>query len=88
MNTRDPHGQGKSFCREMTVAHINDRRGAESVRVVFLESARFYKLPKAHPRFDKILGQVRDALATRRVVKVRLASPESDVIEDIHVSAQ
>jgi hypothetical protein len=70
----------------MTVAHIRDRKGAEYVKVAFLESARFYQLPKVHPSFDKILGQLRDAMVRRRVLKVRLASPDSDVIEDVHVS--
>lgn len=88
MNTPDPQVQGTPFCREMTVAHIRERKGAEYVQVVFLESARFYKLPKAHPSFDKILGLVREAMAIGRVLTVRLASPDSDVIENAHVAVQ
>ena len=84
MRTRDPHGQRKPFCREMTVAHIRELKEAEHVQVVFLESARFYKLPKGHPRFEKILGQLREAMAKRRVLSVELASPDSDVIEAVH----
>ena len=87
MSTPDPHEQGKSFCREMTVAHIRERKGAKYMEVVFLESARLYKLPKVQPSVDKIiLGQLRDAMAERRVVKVQLASPDSDVIEEVHLS--
>lgn len=86
MRTPDPHGQHKPFCREITVAHIRERKGAEYVEVVFLESARFYKLLKGHPSFEKILVQLRDALADRRPLNVVLASADSDVIEDVQVS--
>lgn len=63
----------------MTVASIRDRPGADSIRVAFLESARFYELPKSHPRFDRIVA----CLGEGRVVKVLLASIESGVIEDV-----
>jgi hypothetical protein len=67
----------------MTVGHIREPKGAEDVEVVFLESARFYKLPKAHRNFDRILGQLREAMTSHRLVKVRLTSPHGDVIEDV-----
>lgn len=86
MRTPDLHGQRLPFWREMTVADIREREAAEYVQVVFLESARFYKLPREHPSFEKILVQLRDALAKRRVVKVALVAPDSDVIEDVDVS--
>jgi hypothetical protein len=86
VNTPGPRGPRKPFCREMTVAHIRERKGAEYVEVVFLESARFHKLSKAHPSFDRILAQARTAMATRRVLKVWLVSSESDVIDDVHLS--
>ena len=70
------------FWREMTVAHLRDRK-AEHVEVIFLESARFHKLLRTHPNFDTMLGRLRSAAAKRSAVKVRLASPDSDVIEDV-----
>ena len=85
-STPNARGQGKPFFREMTAAHLRERKGAEHMEVVFLESARFYRLPKAQPSFDRILGLLRDAVAKRCVLKVQLASPDSDVIEDVHVS--
>jgi hypothetical protein len=69
--------------REMTVASIRESTGAEPVKVAFLESARFYKLSREHPGFARILEQLRGARASRRVLKVRLASLDSDVIQDV-----
>ena len=66
--------------REMTVATI---REAEPVKVAFLESARFYTLSREHPGFERILERLREARASRRVLKVRLASLDRDVIEDV-----
>ena len=67
----------------MTVAQIRDSEGAPFVEVVFLESARFYKLNRNHPAFDDLLRALRRGVATGNVVKVRFAAPESDVIEDV-----
>lgn len=61
----------------MTVARIRER--AESVQVAFLESARFYELPRSHPGFERILARLRQG----SVVKVRLPSLDSGVIEDV-----
>lgn len=69
--------------REMTVASLRERPGTEFVKVAFLESARFYELPRSHPGFDRILGQLRQALEQGRVLKVRLPSLDSGVIEDV-----
>lgn len=69
--------------REMTVASIREQPGADSIRVAFLESARFYELPRAHPDFDKVLARLREAKEQGRAVKVRLPSLASGVIEDV-----
>lgn len=66
--------------REMTVASL---REGEPVKVAFLESARFYTLSREHPGFERILERLREAKASRRPLKVRLASLDSDVIEDV-----
>ena len=65
----------------MTVARVRERPGADSIRVAFLESARFYELPKSHPDFDRIVACLREG----QVVKVQLASIESVIIEDVQV---
>jgi hypothetical protein len=77
---------GKPDYREMRVAHIRERKEADYVEVMFLESARIYKLPKKNSKCDEILRLLRDAIARERVVKVRFTSPESDVIEDVQGS--
>jgi hypothetical protein len=67
----------------MTVARVRARPGADGVEVMFLESARIYALRRTHPRFEAILALLRDDRASRRVMTVTLASPDSDVIEDV-----
>ncbi len=69
--------------REMTVAHIREPKGADYVEVMFLESARFYKLSGKNPAYDETLKLLRDALAKKRVLKVGVASVDSDLIEEI-----
>ncbi len=84
MSRGDPHGQGPAS-RALTVADIRDA-GSDHVEVLFLESARIYELRKSHPSLDLLLERLHAANAEQRVVKVRLASPDSDVIEDVDVS--
>ena len=67
----------------MTVANLRDAGSGDDVVVTFLESARFYRLSKAHPRFGELLAALRTSLAEARAVHVRLANPRSDVIEDV-----
>ena len=67
----------------MTVASIRERPGADSIRVAFLESARFYELPRAHPGFERMLACLREAREKGHAVKVRLPSVASGVIEDV-----
>jgi hypothetical protein len=75
--------QGRRQYREMTVAHIRELKGADHVEVVFLESARFYRLLKKNPTYDGVLTLLLDAMAKGRVLKVRCASPESDIIKEV-----
>jgi hypothetical protein len=71
------------FYREMTVAQIREGKGSADTVVAFLESARFYTLRRDNPRYGRIVNQLKDAMARRRVVNVRLASVDGDVIEDV-----
>ncbi len=66
----------------MRVAHIRKQRGPGFVEVIFLESARFYKLLGNNPAYEEILQLLRDAMKKGRVVKVEVASPDSDILED------
>ena len=76
--------------REMRVAHIRETEGAKYWEVMFLESARIYKLFKENPAYDEILGHLRAALAEKRAVRVRCAAMKSEVIEEVqaHNSTQ
>jgi len=76
-------GKKPALYREMTVAHIREQKGADFVEVVFLESARFYRLSRKNPRYAEALRRLRKALAKKRVVKVGIASLDSDMIEEI-----
>lgn len=82
MNVGRQTGEGQPFAREMTVARIRDR-GAHWTDVVFLESAQVYRLSKSHSRFDALLSRLRTAEAAKTPVTVFVASPSSDIIEDV-----
>ena len=83
MSKADQDRHGKRHYSEMTVAHIREQKGADSVEVVFLESARFYRLLRKNPVYDKVLRRLRDAMTKGHVLKVGIASQESDIIEDV-----
>jgi hypothetical protein len=67
----------------MTVAHLREREGADCVEVLFLESARFFRLCRSNPSHDHALRLLRDAVKSGRALKIRLSSPESEVIEEV-----
>ena len=73
----------KPFVREMTAADIREPKGADSIEVIFLESARFYRLRRNNAAFERILAMLRESVAKSRAVKVRFASIESDVIQNV-----
>jgi len=83
VRSRDRPQGSSGITREMTVAHVRPRPGEAFVEVLFLESPRLYRLTTGHPDFDRLLGLLRRAIAPRRVVKVHLASLDSDVIQDV-----
>ena len=67
----------------MTAVRLIDSDGTDSVEVIFLESAQFYRLPRKNPEFDSLVAVLHDAIEKGAAVKVRTASIASDVIEDI-----
>ena len=80
--TQRDKGDRSSF-RQMTVAQIREQNGEDHVQIVFLESARFYKLFRTNPQYDALLERLRSNLANGRSVQVRLTSPNNDIIEDV-----
>ena len=83
MSRSDAGRQETGVYREMRVAHIREGEGAKYWEVMFLESARIYKLFKENPAYGEILGRLEAALGKKGAVKVRCASAESDVIEEV-----
>ena len=71
--------------RELTVARVRGRDEADHVEVLFLESARIYRLLRERPDFDELLDRLRLAEGGG-TLRVELASPDSDVIEDVQMS--
>jgi hypothetical protein len=71
------------FYREMTVASVRERGGADDTQVAFLESARFYRLSKRHPAYARSLNLLREAQAAGRILSVGVASLDSDLIDDV-----
>jgi hypothetical protein len=67
----------------MTVAHIREDAQPDVVEVMFLESARFYRLPRSSPNFNALLERLREAEETQKQVDIALTSPGGDLIEDV-----
>jgi CRISPR/Cas system-associated endonuclease Cas1 len=65
----------------VTVAAIRERADRD-VDVMFLESARFYRLPRSHPRFDALLATLEHARDSEQRVQLEVSEPNGDVIED------
>lgn len=73
---------GAQSCR-MTVANIREAEATDYIEVVFLESARFYRLPKDRENFAKSLRLLKKALEANTPLMVDLASPNSEVILNV-----
>jgi hypothetical protein len=65
--------------REMTVARV--RTAGVDFEVMFFESARIYRLPRASPAFEETLRELRAAAASGARVRVLLTAPRSEAIE-------
>jgi len=73
----------KSQYREVTVAEIRELKHADYVEVIFLESARFYRLLKKNLKYEVILETLRKAQVDGAKVKVRSTFPDGDTIENV-----
>jgi hypothetical protein len=79
----EPGKRGKPYIHELTAADIREAKGAEYIEVIFLESVRFHRLLRNNAAFERILAMLRESVAKHRAVKVRFASIESDVIQNV-----
>jgi hypothetical protein len=83
MGQSDSQKQEERGFRAMTPAHVREPPATDYVEVVFLESARFYKLFKKNPAFNQIVNLLRDAMNENHTVQIRCTSPHGDVIEEV-----
>lgn len=80
---RNPDKKRIATFREMTAAHVREARGAEFAEIMFLESARIYKLFKKNSKYEEILKRLREAIAKERVLRVLLDQPNGGIIEGV-----
>ena len=83
MSTVDSRKKRTRYHRMMTVANIRRKKEDDSVIVVFLESARFYRLLKKNRAYGAIIQKLEKALSNRTPIRVGFASIESDIIEEV-----
>jgi len=67
----------------MTVANIRREEESDFVVVLFLESARFYRLLKKNRDYRIILQKIENALSDTEPLTVGFESIESDIIEEV-----
>lgn len=65
----------------MTVVKV--RVGAEHADVMFVESARIYRLLGSNPAYDEALRELTAAARSRRPVRVSFSEPNSEIIVDV-----
>jgi hypothetical protein len=83
MNRETSESAPQRYCRRMTVAHIRFGEHADYDEVMFLESARFYRLVKRRADYGSMLEKLRKAQTDALPVMVCFASFEADVIEEV-----
>ena len=65
--------------REFTVAGVRGSEDVDHVEVLFLESARIYRLEKTQPDFDKLVGRLREG----ERVRIAVVPPDGSAIKDV-----
>lgn len=79
-------GQGDAeerSVRELTVAAVREPPGADFVEVAFLESARFFRLPRKDPELAETLALLRAAQAAGHRLRVTFTAPHGDTIDGV-----
>jgi hypothetical protein len=63
---------------------VRSAAGPDHIEVLFLQSARIYRLLTGRPGFDAALRTLQNAEAEGGTVVIGLDSLDSDVIEEVH----
>jgi len=69
--------------RALTIAHVRQRSPTADVEVMFLESARIYRLPISRPHFESVLAQLTTAKDRDQRVLVHFSADDSGAIDDV-----
>jgi hypothetical protein len=69
--------------RDLTVANVRDRPGTGFVEVMFLESARIFRVSRSHERFGELLSKLQKAADGRRALRVSFAAANGGEIDDV-----
>ncbi|NTU90438.1 MAG: hypothetical protein HGB29_02600 [Chlorobiaceae bacterium] len=83
MRDEQNHSGQRRYCREMTVADIRFPEEGEVVEVLFLESARFYRLQKGNADYVGMLARLKDAMTAGETVTLCFDAIDSDLIEEV-----
>lgn len=78
LSWRAPVGDEGRIERLMTVANV--RPGAGGAEVMFLESARIYRLLQGNLAYDDAMRRLAAAARSGRLVRVRFSEPDGEII--------
>jgi hypothetical protein len=84
--SREPPEREELTYRELTVARVRNGEGTAQTEVLFLESARVYRLLEEQPGFREFLDRLQSAETSGCAVSVGFRSLESDVIEYVRAA--
>src|ERR1051326_1176883 len=76
--------QGDSTLHKLTVARVMDKPKEGYTEVIFLESARYYKLQHSNVKYAVYLGLLREAVKNKSVLEIRLTKPNGDIIAGVY----
>lgn len=79
----DPSAAGDDGRRERLLTVVNVRAQADYAEVMFVESARIFRLPRSAPGFDETLRRLQQAVGSGRPLRVRLEQPNGEIIERV-----
>ncbi len=75
--------KSKNIMKTLTVAKVIDAPENDYLKVLFLESARIYKLMRNNADFQMYYKILEKAEKNNSSVKVRLTEPQGDIIESV-----
>ena len=83
MATKSQTGKTENTMHNWTVAKVIEDKKNDYIKVIFLESARFYKLMRDNANLNTYLSILKKAEKNNSSVKVRLTEPHGDIIEHV-----